>query len=63
MDLKNVLAQLRRERDDLDLAISKLESLGRAQRRRKSMPQLVTRTAGNGTNPVHRTPNSTSKQL
>ena len=61
MDLKNVLVQLRRERDDLDLAISKLESLDRAQRSRLSLPRIVSRTAGNGTNPVPGTPDLTSE--
>jgi hypothetical protein len=61
MDLKNVLAQLRRERDDLDLAISKLESLDRARQSGERVPRIVTRSASNGTNPVHPTPNSTSE--
>jgi hypothetical protein len=61
MDLKNVLAQLRRERDELDVAISKLESLDRAQRSRVSVPRIVTRTASNGTNPVPRTPDLSSE--
>jgi hypothetical protein len=63
MDLKNILAQLRRERDELDVAISKLESLDCADRNRESTPRLVTKTTSNGTSPVHRTPNSTSEQL
>jgi hypothetical protein len=61
MDLKNILAQLRRERDELDVAISKLESLDRAQRSRVSVPRIVARAASNGTNPIPTTPDSTSE--
>jgi hypothetical protein len=62
MDLRDVLAQLIKERDALDAAISKLKSLERARRSPESVPRLVNKTASNGTNPVYRTPSSTAEE-
>jgi hypothetical protein len=51
MDLKNVLAQLRDERDALDLAISNLERLEYDRHRSPGRPpSLVATSSSNGTN-------------
>ena len=51
MDLKNVLAQLRAERDALDAAISNLERLDQDRHRAPGRsPVLVTKSSTNGTN-------------
>jgi hypothetical protein len=63
MDLNNVLTQLHHERDALDAAILELESLERARRNRENMPQLVTKTASNGTAPVSGSPKSILEEL
>jgi hypothetical protein len=58
MDLSKVLAQLREERDALDVAIYSLERLDQgATVARAALPILVTKSATNGANPVLR-PNS-----
>jgi BMFP domain-containing protein YqiC len=62
MDLKSVLVQLRQERDALDAAISKLESLDRSRQSPERQPSLATKTASNGTNQNYSGPNSTSAQ-
>jgi len=55
MDLKKVLALLREERDKIDVAISSLERLDQGQHRGPGRPpNLVTRSATNGTGPALR---------
>ena len=54
LDLRNVLAQLREERDALDAAISNLERLYRDRHRGPgSLSGLVTKSFTNGTNQGH----------
>jgi hypothetical protein len=54
MDLKDVLAQLRDERDALDAAISNLERLEHNRLRSPGRPpSLVTKSSTNGTNHGH----------
>jgi len=54
MDLKNVLAQLRDERDALDAAISNLQRLEHERHRAPGRPpSLVTKSSSNGTNHGH----------
>ena len=59
MDLKNVLAQLRGERDALEAAISNLERLEQDRRRGPGRPpSLVTKSPTNGTNHAYSLLNS-----
>jgi hypothetical protein len=57
VDLSKVLAQLREERDALDVAISSLERLDRGRDRSPGRPpNSVMTSATNGTNPALRPP-------
>jgi hypothetical protein len=57
MDLKNVLAQLREERDRLNAAISNLERLEYGRHRGPGRPPgLVTKVSNNGTHRGFRLP-------
>ena len=50
MDLKSVIARLRKEREELDVAISNLEHLERERRPNQGRPlNVVTKGATNGT--------------
>jgi hypothetical protein len=54
MDVTNILAQLRKERDALNTAIANLERLERLSPSRP--PSLVVKGATNGANHGHRPP-------
>jgi hypothetical protein len=57
MDLKKILAQLREERETLDVVISSLERVEHGRRRGPGRPpNWVTKSATNGANPAHRPP-------
>lgn len=59
MDLENVLAQLREERDRLDAAISDLERLDQSPRRHPDHPRRFVTSPNRGTNHRHRPPDPT----
>jgi len=56
MDVRNILARLRKERDALDATIADLEGLGNERPGVPIRPNLVTKSATNGTNPGNRHP-------
>jgi hypothetical protein len=57
MDLPNILAKLRKEREALDVVISNLEHLEQAGRRGPGRPpNLVVKSATNGTSHGYRSP-------
>ena len=57
MDFKNVICQLREERDELDVAIASLERLQHQRRRPGRPPGSVTKIHANGPSHVNGSPN------
>ena len=62
MDLPNVLAQLRKERDALDIVIGNLERLEQAGRRGPGRPLNMVKSATNGISRDHTLPDPSDNQ-